>query len=165
MSTVGYGDLTVTKESTRIFAIFFILSVVTTYAIAMNNIFDIWIEEFSDRLLNSNNKASSSITKFDEKWTEKVLSRSPQADVITKERFILEVLMEINAINIEDVKAITKDFKDVTTQDGIATKNELKFFATKMRSRFNDSDVRMNPLHSADYVALQNDSKSEMHIV
>lgn len=110
MTTVGYGDLTVTQESTRIFAIFFILSVVTTYAIAMNNIFDIWVEEFSDRLLNSNNK-STSTTKFDENWTEKVLSRSPQADVITKERFILEVLMEINAINFKILQPLLKILK------------------------------------------------------
>ena len=160
MTTVGYGDLTITKESTRIFAIFFILSIVTTYAVAMNNIFDIWIEAFSEKLSNSKKKDNDSV-KFDDKWTNKVLSRC-SSNTMNQDRFVLEVLMEINAIRFDDVKEIIKDFKTIANSNGVATKNELDLFAHKMRDRLSSSQV--NPLHS-DYLPLKNDSNSELHIV
>lgn len=155
MSTVGYGDLTIMKDSTRIFAIFFILSIVTTYAVAMNNIFDIWIEAFSEKLSSKQRKAySNDSNKFDDNWTQKTISKCPSHEM-TQDRFLLEVLIELNAINPDDIKEIIKDFKEIANSNGIATKNELNKFAQKMRGSHLNTET--NPLHS-DYIKLNDNT-------
>ena len=157
MTTVGYGDLTVTKESTRVFAIFFILSIVTVYAVAMNNIFDIWIESFKDKLLISKKENN---TKFDERWVQLVLTKYPNG--LTKEGFIIEVLMEFDIISYkDDIKPILQDFKEIS-KDGIINEIELSSFANKMRNK--NTDGQLNPLHN-EHTTIKNDSNSEMHIV
>ena len=158
MTTVGYGDLTVTKESTRVFAIFFILSIVTVYAVAMNNIFDIWVESFRDKLTIS--KAENS-TKFDEIWVQSVLTKYPTG--LNKEAFIIEVLMEIDVISFQnDIKPVLGDFKEIA-KDGIINEIELSSFAKKMRNK--NTDGQLNPLHDQYTVYTNINNNSEMHIV
>lgn len=157
MTTVGYGDLTVTKESTRVFAIFFILSIVTVYAVAMNNIFDIWVESFRDKLSISKTENS---TKFDERWVQLVLTKHPNG--LTKDGFIIEVLMEFEIISFQnDIKPILEDFRE-TAKDGLINEIELSSFAKKMRNK--NIDGELNPLHN-QYTTINNDSNSEMHVV
>ena len=44
MTTVGYGDLTITRDSTRVFNIFFILGMVMSYSVLVGNLLEAWVE-------------------------------------------------------------------------------------------------------------------------
>ena len=103
---MGYGDLEIKYDSTRIFGIFFILIVVCLYAAVVNNIFDI---------MSSDNDEEPAVTHYvfsNQEWKE--LSDkmfTTENKTISKERLILNIILRkhIDIINYTDkVKPIVQ---------------------------------------------------------
>ena len=53
MTTVGYGDLTITRDSTRVFNIFFILGMVMSYSVLVGNMLEAWVEGITQAQKNA----------------------------------------------------------------------------------------------------------------
>jgi len=67
MTTVGFGDLTITQPSTRVFNIFFIISCVLCYSLLLTNVLDLWVlritnKATSDAASQNNNDTRASTT-------------------------------------------------------------------------------------------------------
>jgi voltage-gated potassium channel Kch len=108
MSTVGYGDVVPTTKTAKGFCILFLLAAVSLYATSANIVLDQWVEYVSD---SNNAVRGSEETELSQEWVERMLKIANQPDGISKERFILEVLLRKKAISWQrDVGPINEVF-------------------------------------------------------
>lgn len=111
MTTVGYGDLGITRDSTRVFNIFFVIFTVLSYALLVNNLLDQWVETVTNRGSSAANagdeeeelggKRENAAPRyaggaFDKRWVESVVG---QGGSVTRERLVLEALLHSGRID------------------------------------------------------------------
>jgi Ion channel len=112
MTTVGYGDLTIKYESSRIFAIFFILTCVLIYTAAVSNIIDVYIESMDSAALAVEQANRGCYEEFDLKfsddWAHKIFPDG-SGDSINRDKVILLALVELGIIDHKsDIKPLIK---------------------------------------------------------
>lgn len=91
MSTVGYGDVVPTKESTQWFTVFFIILCVLVFATALNTFGVIYGDLMLVRRRNNVFKKDVNIARLEE------LSNRPQG--IDKFDFVVEILTQLELVN------------------------------------------------------------------
>lgn len=103
MTTVGYGDLTVKYESSRVFAIFFIFGCVLIYATAVHNLIEVYMERL--------NTAASQVHapnfnkdefKFSDEWVDRILPSAEgkeNGETLSKSKIILLALVELGLVD------------------------------------------------------------------
>jgi hypothetical protein len=108
MTTVGYGDLEIRYESTRVFAIFFIYGCVIIYAAAASNLIDVYKETLESAAQINDNNMDITQDKFNNSWTEKIFAGEKDGTV-SKAKLILLTLLELGVIDEKhDIRPIKK---------------------------------------------------------
>lgn len=107
MTTIGYGDLTIKYESTRVFAIFFIFGCVLIYATAARNIVEVYTESIKSAALQlQHTDDNDDFEKFNNDWIEKNFTPE-NGEIISKSKIILLSLIEMGIIDQRrDIKPI-----------------------------------------------------------
>jgi Ion channel len=103
MTTVGYGDITVTKESTRWFGVFFILLCVLVFATALNTFGVIYGDVMLVRKRKNLFKKSINLARLEELVANTSYSHSSngsgRGSGIDKFDFVIEILLQLELIN------------------------------------------------------------------
>lgn len=111
MTTVGYGDLTIKYESSRVFAIFFIMSCVLIYAAAVSNMVDVYIESMDKAAFEveqANRNYEEFDVKFSDDWAHKIFPDG-SGESINRDKVILLALVELGVIDHKsDIKPLIK---------------------------------------------------------
>lgn len=112
MTTVGYGDLVIKYESSRIFAIFFIFTCVLIYTAAVSNIIDVYIESMNSAAFTVEQANRGCYAEFDLKfsddWAHKIFPDG-SSDSINRDKVILLALVELGVIDHKsDIKPLIK---------------------------------------------------------
>ena len=156
MTTVGYGDLEVKYDSTRIFAIFFIMSCVIIYATASGNMLEVYYESINDAVTDVeigaivNKQGSHMIGRFTDTWVEKVLAEQ-NTTAVERSNFVLMVLEEKGLIDRKrDVRPLLAYFDNMDRMKlGFITKQDLLDFAHDQREQIEEQEgIASNPLHT-----------------
>lgn len=169
MTTVGYGDLVIQYDSTRIFAIIFIMSCVVIYATAVGNIVDVYKESIGDAVAGDV-EASGATTgmkrslarmkSFSDNWVERVLAEQNTA-AVERSNFVLMVLEEKGLIDrVKDVQPLLTHFDNIDRMKlGFITRQDLLDFARDQREEIEDqAGIASNPLHAYYATAQQSES-------
>lgn len=116
MTTVGYGDMTIEKTSTRVFGIFFIYASVLTFSVAISNIVDEYSAAKQRGQLREKLQSLSTVS-FGQKWVNRLLRPGQKGEVspsspltphaeaergdtpCARERFILYALAELGVLS------------------------------------------------------------------
>ena len=168
MTTVGYGDLTIQYDSTRIFAIIFIMSCVLIYATAAGNIVEVYKDSITD--VNADDveatgdgtdkkRSLSRLQSFSDNWVEKVLAEQNTA-AVERSNFVLMVLEEKGLIDrIKDVQPLLAQFDNMDRMKlGFITRQDLLDFARDQREEIEDqAGIASNPLHAYYETAQQSE--------
>eukprot|EP01035_Chromulina_nebulosa_P018156 gene18156-23811_t len=101
ITTVGYGDLAIKYESTRLFAIFYIIITTTIFAVAVNNILDVYYYTWTGHDTFTTNESENRIIAF------KNAPNFVDDSIITKDKLILEILKQVNVESNEIISKIT----------------------------------------------------------
>ena len=156
MTTVGYGDLEVQYDSTRVFAIFFIMSCVIIYATATGNILEVYYESINDVVADVeigatvNNQGTHMTGRFTDTWVEKVLAEQ-NTTAVERSNFVLMVLEEKGLIDRKrDVRPLLAYFDNMDRMKlGFITKQDLLDFAHDQREQIEEQEgIASNPLHT-----------------
>jgi hypothetical protein len=110
MTTVGYGDLMIKYDSSRVFAIFFILSCVLIYTTAAGNLIEVYIEAVTTAAASRNPpiKFDEFEGKFSDTWVDELLPEG-SAMAISREKAILVALVELGILdNLRDIQPLTQ---------------------------------------------------------
>ena len=108
MTTVGYGDLSIKYNSSRIFAIFFIWSCVLIYTTAVGNFIEVYLDAVSVAAAEAEPSKVNyeALEVFSDKWVDKVLKDNKEA---SRHKVILFALLELGIIDLRrDVRPLTK---------------------------------------------------------
>ena len=129
MTTVGYGDLIIKYDSSRVFAIFFILSCVLIYTTAVGNLIEVYIETVTakaaivNRLCCTVEGSFSSASrnqfqikceefegKFSDTWVDELLPEgSVNVTAISREKAILMALVELGILDsFKDIQPLNQ---------------------------------------------------------
>jgi hypothetical protein len=168
LATVGYGDIAILYDSTRIFGIFFILLTVVLYATSANTILEIY-KEGLDWSLNDDVEAADAAAKwgggggggvgarggrgrFSDAWVDRVLAEQTTS-AVERSNFVLLVLEEKGLIDrARDVKPLLAYFDSVDRMRlGFITKQDLLDYARSQRDQQEEMDDALavgNPLHA-----------------
>ena len=116
MTTVGFGDLTITKESTRIFNMFLILATVMCYSLLVNNILGQWVESVTNRNADSGGGDTGDAeapggktgtaprhvqATFDQHWADGVMDDVEAGGAVSHYRLLLEALIHMGRLDRE----------------------------------------------------------------
>jgi Ion channel len=111
MTTVGYGDLVIKYESSRVFAIFFIFTCVLIYTAAVSNIIEVYIESVNSAALaveQANRGYEEFDLKFSDDWAHKIFPDG-SGDSISRDKVVLLALVELGVIDHKsDIKPLIK---------------------------------------------------------
>ena len=116
MTTVGYGDLTIKYESSRVFAIFFIFGCVLIYATAAANLIEVYMETLNTAaaIIIDAEDLNKDEGKFSDEWVEKILPLGGEKEdsaMLSKSKVILLALIELGIV---DQKRDIKPLADVS---------------------------------------------------
>lgn len=111
MTTVGYGDLIIKYDSSRLFAIFFILSCVLIYTTAAGNLIEVYIEAVTTAAASRNElplKYDEFEGKFSDTWVDELLPEG-SAIAISREKAILVALVELGILDsLKDIQPLNQ---------------------------------------------------------
>ena len=167
LTTVGYGDINIEYDSTRIFGIFFILFTTVIYATACGTVLEIYregldetlnvdVEATAEKWKNDDKRGrgaggNSGVGRFSDAWVDRVLMEQNTA-AVERSNFVLLVLEEKGLIDrTRDVKPLLAHFDSVDRMRlGFITKQDLMDYARDQRDQQaeNDAEATSNPLHA-----------------
>merc|ERR1719210_176357 len=129
-TTVGYGDLQLRKESSRIFSIFFILIGFAFMGAAIGNIGAL--------------KMELAMEKRQRELLSKTLSMDMIADLdkdgngVDKCEFVCAMLVQLNKVTEEDITPLLKNFDDLDTDgSGVLTSEDLEALRKQRKDALN----------------------------
>ena len=87
MTTVGYGDLDITKDSTRIFNMIFLVYMVLLYSLLIGNVMDAWVERVTNAAIGREEEEEGQHfdrlklqrSELSEQWVDWVMRKSAAA--------------------------------------------------------------------------------------
>lgn len=148
MTTIGYGDMLIQYESTRVFAIFYIYISVLTFAVTINNIAEYWLAYLKRKQLRER-LVLMTARHFGDEWCRRTLKSSSSTaqhnsrlqpgnggipGKVDKERFILSVLAELGVLNYRrDIAPLALKFAELDHMNqGYLTHSQLLEFRQTM---------------------------------
>lgn len=143
MTTIGYGDMMIKHEGTRVFGIFYIYASVLTFAVTVNNLVEFWLAYLRRKKLREKLTLLTA-RRFGDDWCRRTLKSSPSSlplssssvpesgentnrphtsshltfgnipGVVGKERFILSVLAELGVLSYRrDIAPLAHKFSEL----------------------------------------------------
>jgi voltage-gated potassium channel Kch len=122
-TTIGYGDMSLTKESSHIFSIFYLLMSTTFFAFGLGNVVGIQeeIRREEKRISVMHNNAN----------VKKMLAGSVTGNISSGE-YLAAYLFEMGVVGHDDVRPVLARFKELDAdRSGFLDKNDLNFKDTR----------------------------------
>jgi hypothetical protein len=96
VTTVGYGDLAITYESTRAFGIFYLLAATSMFSVAVGNLLDVVYSPYDQDEVSPTISVTAIADQFFGKSNYIQPRSAPASSFLSKERLVLEVLMQVH---------------------------------------------------------------------
>jgi len=126
-TTVGYGDLTLEKESSRIFSIFFVLAGFALVGAAIGNIGALRVELAMERQKKELLSKSLSL--------DMIADMDRDGNGVDKCEFVCAMLLQMNKVAEEDLIPLFTKFEELDADgSGVLTSEDLEMLRARKRS-------------------------------